>query len=370
VSFRYQAAINKPGFNPLGTQTSVSGVQYSGLWNLSSQANAQGAGTWPTPPIPRNLYSWGENLYGQLGLGNRTYYSSPKQVGSLTDWAVVSSGISGFHNIAVKSDGTLWAWGRGATGRLGLNLGAYGTASYSSPKQVGSLTSWLTVSAGYDFSLAVKTNGTLWSWGNAASGQLGLGNQSTKSSPNQIGALTDWLSVAAGYFWSLATKTDGTLWAWGGNGQGQLGLNISYAQSRSSPVQVGSLTTWSKIKCTAGSSFAIKTDGTLWSWGSNSDGNLGLGNTTDYSSPVQVGSLTTWSILGTGRSFAGAIKTDGTLWTWGQNPYGQLGDGTRVKKSSPVQIGALTNWLALAGGYASFTSVKRMAHFGLGDTII
>ena len=108
MSFRYQAAINKPGFNPLGTQTSVTGVQYSGLWNLSSQANAQALGTWPIPPQP-HLYAWGTNTYGNLGLGNTTNYSSPKQVGSLTTWLnIATSYWSGY---AVKTDGTLWDWG-------------------------------------------------------------------------------------------------------------------------------------------------------------------------------------------------------------------------------------------------------------------
>ena len=113
MSFRYAAGINKPGFDPL-----AAGVdQYKGIWNISSQANAKGANTWPVPPSPA-LFTWGNNNIGMLGLGNTTYYSSPKQVGSVNNWSKVDGGDS--HSLAVKIDGTLWAWGYNATGQLGL----------------------------------------------------------------------------------------------------------------------------------------------------------------------------------------------------------------------------------------------------------
>ena len=132
----------------------------------------------------------------------------------------------------------------------------------------------------------------MWSWGHSSYGQLGLGNTTNYSSPKQVGALTTWLNITGGYSYSLATKTDGTLWSWGYNAYGQLGLgNIT---SYSSPKQVGALTTWSKITAGYFHSLTIKTDGTLWSWGFNVFGQLGLGNITYYSSPKQVGALTTW----------------------------------------------------------------------------
>jgi len=236
------------------------------------------------------LWVWGSNSNGQLGLGNTTSYSSPKQLGALTTWASISSSPYSKLNFAITTSGTLYGWGQNANGQLGLG----NTTAYSSPKQVGALTNWLKVAGGAYFTLAVKTDGTLWSWGNSAYGQLGLGNTTQYNSPKQVGALTAWLNISANYGSSLAIKTDGTIWGWGLNNYGQLGLGD--ATSRSSPVQIGALTNWSTVS-TSGvdqGGMATKTDGTLWGWGRNQDGQLGLGNTTDYSSPKQVGSSTTW----------------------------------------------------------------------------
>jgi alpha-tubulin suppressor-like RCC1 family protein len=308
--------------------------------------SAIAAGTWPTPPSP-HLYAWGSNASGQLGLGNITFYSSPKQVGSLTVWSTIANGGNFF--AVIKTDGSLWTWGNNAFGQLGQG----NITKYSSPKQVGALTNWLKVSAGYGFFLAVKTDNTLWSWGKNSQGQLGLGNITFYSSPMQVGSLTNWLSIScSGYSSALAVKTDGTLWSWGWNNGGQLGLGD--ITNRSSPVQVGGLTSWSKVTIgSTGSSFAIKTDGTLWSWGTNSYGQLGLSNITNYSSPKQIGALTSWNNVSGSSGFTSAIKTDGTLWSWGYNANGGLGLGNITYYSSPKQVGSLTNWLILSTGYSS-----------------
>ena len=165
-----------------------------------------------------------------------------------------------------------------------------------------------------------------------------------RSSPKQVGALTTWLNVACGRYQTVAVKTDGTLWSWGRNHYGQLGQNISYTIDRSSPTQVGALTTWLNVSCGKYFCIATKTDGTLWTWGSNSYGELGQENTALRSSPVQVGALTAWLNISGGDYHAIATKTNGTLWAWGLNSSGQLGQKNTVNKSSPVQIGALTTW--------------------------
>jgi len=283
------------------------------------------------------IWTWGSNNYGQLGDNTIVNKSSPIQVGALTTWSVVSCHLSNFCH-AIKTDGTLWAWGRNNYGNFGDNT----TVNKSSPVQIGALTNWSKISSSIGV-IATKTDGTLWGWGRNGQGQLGLNSYSNVASPTQIGALTTWSVVSTGGLHSLAIKTDGTLWAWGYNGFGQLGINNTV--SRSSPVQVGALTTWSAVSGGAYFTLALKTDGTIWSWGLGSNGQLGAGGGgAGYyrSSPVQIGALTTWSKIETGGRTGAAIKTDGTLWTWGYNDFGEVGDNSATNKSSPVQIGAST----------------------------
>ena len=290
------------------------------------------------------LYVWGLNTTnGQLGDGTTINRSSPVQVGSLTTWSKGAVGESFTH--AIKTDGTLWGWGRNNVGAVGD-----GTVVFkSSPVQIGALTTWYQVAASAIGSAAIKTDGTLWIWGGDSNGALGQNTENiNKSSPVQIGALTTWYQVAAGDSHFGAIKTDGTLWMWGANSQGNLGQNNIIA--RSSPVQVGSLTNWSNITCGTNHSGAIKTDGTLWTWGRNHLGQLGDNTIISRSSPVQVGALTNWSQISSGRYHHVSIKTDGTTWTWGDNGAGELGDGTSINRSSPIQVGALTNWLSVARG--------------------
>ena len=305
-----------------------------------------------------NLWAWGSNYYGKLGLGNTTSRSSPVQVGTTSTWSSVEYNRGGTHTLATKTDGTLWAWGENLSGQLGLA----NTTARSSPVQVGALTTWSKVCCGLYNTAAIKTDGTLWTWGNNRGGQLGIGNIVYKSSPVQVGALTTWSKVSCGKAVTAAIKTDGTLWTWGDNNYGQLGLGNT--TNRSSPVQVGTLTTWSKVHATGCHILAIKTDGTLWSWGANVYGQLGHGNFTNLSSPVQVGVLTTWSkISGAGGVYlsyynyiqgnSAAITTGGTLWTWGYcGTYGILGRNNTQGASKPTQVGALTTWskINLSGG--------------------
>ena len=305
------------------------------------------------------LYAWGENFWGEMGVDNRVKYSSPVQVGALTNWRQVSCGYRRTTS-AIKTDGTLWTWGYNGPGALGVNVPNI-NVHYSSPVQVGSLNNWKRVTSGWYQAAAIKTNGTLWMWGDNFNGvgNLGTGVNTRVyySSPVQVGSLTNWRQVELGCYSTLAIKTDGTLWVWGRNDEGALGLNNQ--ANYSSPVQVGALTNWKQISTFAYHVAAVKTDGTLWTWGYNSNGELGLNNIIRYSSPVQVGSLTTWKSVSASAYNTFALKTDGTLWAWGQNYDGQLGLGDTIDRSSPVQIGSMTNWKTAACGYTpGYVAIK------------
>ena len=189
---------------------------------------------------------------------------------------------------------------------------------------------------------------TMFMWGRNTQGNLGQNNRTDYSSPVQVTGTT-WSRMKSDGYATLANKVDGTLWAWGDNNKGQLGQNSPSNGDRSSPVQIGSDTTWSKVEASYTGAFGIKTDGTLWGWGDNEYGQGGHNNQTEYSSPVQIPG-TTWESVGNGTVWmAMATKTDGTLWTWGYNAVGQLGLNDAIKYSSPVQIPG-TNWKALTPG--------------------
>ena len=286
------------------------------------------------------LWSWGYGAQGALGQGDTTDRSSPVQIPGTT-WATTSS--SYYSAFATKTDGTLWAWGRNNHGNLAQN----NTTQYSSPKQIPG-TTWAFAVGSYFAAMAVKTDGTLWAWGNNGSGQLGQNNMVQYSSPVQVPGTTWTNNISSAHGSNItAVKTDGTAWGWGSNTYGQLGLNQGPSQLAgcSSPIQIPG-TTW-KMIVTGRTSLGTKTDGTLWSWGLNNYGNLGLnGAVVAYngriSSPAQIPG-TTWSLGSISMAAGAAIKTDGTLWVWGDGNGGQLGQNSNVRYSSPVQIPG-TEW--------------------------
>ena len=292
------------------------------------------------------LWNWGSNANGQLGDNTVTPSSSPIQtVSGGTNWKSVAG--SNNYNAAIKTDGTLWTWGVNADGQLGDNSV---TPSSSPIQTVSGGTNWKSVTCGIAHNVTIKTDGTLWTWGRNSFGQLGDNTATSRSSPIQtVSGGTIWKSISAGALHTAAIKTNGTLWTWGYNNFGQLGDNT--VTSRSSPIQtVSGGTNWKLVSCYYQQTSAIKTDGTLWTWGRNNFGQLGDNTVTSRSSPIQtVSGGTNWKLVAGGIYHTAAIKTDGTLWTWGNNSSGQLGDNTNTARSSPIQtVSAGTNWKSLA----------------------
>lgn len=286
------------------------------------------------------LWNWGLNTNGQLGDNTTANRSSPVQtITFASNWKSVGAGNNTHYGI--KTDGTLWCWGLNTQGQLGDNT----VTHRSSPVQtVATGTNWKFV-CGSAHVLSLKTDGTLWGWGTNGQGQLGLNNVTNRSSPIQtVTFATNWKQCDAGYQFSGAVKNDGTLWMWGSGGSGKLGNNAT--TNRSSPVQTVTFSSdWKQVACGNAFAGAIKTDGSLWMWGNNAVGQLGTNDLVHRSSPIQtIAYGNNWRQLACGGSYAFATKTDGTLWSWGANSFGYLGDNTNVSKSSPVQVGSLNNW--------------------------
>lgn len=330
--------------------------------NDTGTGPASAASNAVTPLLSGGFYSWGDNNYSQGGLladGTNTNRSSPNQVGGDT-WLSINGGQAAA--VGVDSANRMFAWAMNDRGQLGQNLTYAELNNSLSPDRIGALTTWDHAVTNGTSMYAIKNDGTLWAWGDNTEGQLGINVQTgtdSRSSPIQVGADTDWYQLSTNITLSCcgAIKTDGTLWTWGNNTYGGLGQNDRI--NRSSPVQVGSDTDWSQV-CVSHTVTAIKTDGTLWSWGQGDDGSLGQStpNGVDISSPTQVGALTTWVSVSTFRGHTKAIKNDGTLWTWGYNFHGEQGRNNNIYYSSPVQVGALTNWAYVASCQAHVLSVK------------
>jgi alpha-tubulin suppressor-like RCC1 family protein len=367
----------------------------------------------------QNIYGFGYLQDGVLGDGTAgNNFSSPVQVGGDNNWSFVASENSRAI-FAIKTDGTLWAWGKNNNGRLGLN----DAIDRSSPVQVGAETGWTFAFTDANCSFGVRDGKLFFIGGFSDDGDSGTGvRDGTFSSPIQIGALTNWQKVQHSntHRWACALKTDGTLWTWG-NGTTYYATGQGSTADRSSPVNIGSGVTWIdfSVSHTAGMAVSdanelygwgsrdygaladnvtsgtrttptkttygaagteswlslhahyqgqhgITTDGKLYGWGRGNDGVIGDGFQASRSGAVQIGALTNWSSVSSDTASASiqscvALKTDGTLWAWGSNEfYGQIGQGSLDETSynSPVQVGSETNW-----GQVDGNRVNQMALF-------
>ena len=351
-------------YGQLGTgnvNNKSSPIQITGKWNSVGGHRFGGTGV----REDGTLWTWGLNTDGQLGLNNRTVKYDPAQVGTDTDWATATQS-DGKDQYFIKTDGTMYAVGYNQNARLGISETTH--TRISSPVQMPG-TTWKWVMSAGAGAHAIKTDGTLWGWGMGTDGRIGINDAENYSSPKQLPG-TDWAWVSESEVITIATRTDGTLWTWGQN-SGYGGLGHNNRTNYSSPRQIPG--TWSYAENNQIASqneqvcAAIKGDGTLWMWGYNHTGALGQNSPMpagSRSSPVQVGTETTWNGIEIGGTDPTVIasKSDGTLWAWGFAGEGRFGTNNNTPQSSPVQIGSGTKWSGdiHAGGGAMFALQKSL----------
>jgi alpha-tubulin suppressor-like RCC1 family protein len=314
-------------------------VQISGLSSIT--AVAAGFGHTLALKNDGTVWSWGNNSNGQLGDGSMASRNTPAQVSGLSSITAVAAGSG--HTVALKNDGTVWTWGNNSNGQLGNGS----STSRNIPAQISGLSSVTAIAAGAGHTVVLKNDGTVWAWGNNSNGQLGDGSATSSIIPVQVKGLSGMsvgivTAIAAGYDHTVVLKNDGTVWAWGNNATGQLG-NGNITPS-STPIQVNGLSGVTALSAGFGHTIALKSDGTVWTWGNNAKGQLGNGFTNgvavDSANPVQVNVAGVTHIAAGHEGSAvltGVLKGDGTVWAWGSNSNGQLGNGLAVDSANPVQ---------------------------------
>ncbi len=289
------------------------------------------------------LWCWGSIGNGQLGTGDINQKNSPaRESSNATNWLSVSANNS--HTCAIKNDGSLWCWGAGGQGQLG----AGNTTSRSYPvRESSNATNWVSVSNGGSHACALKNNASLWCWGVGTQGQLGTGNTGQQTSPTrEVSNATNWANVSAGNSYTCAVKNDGSLWCWGTGGSGRLGTGDNNQQN--SPIrEISNANNWSHVSAGNAHTCAVKSDGSLWCWGYNYYGGLGIGNTDQKSSPTrEISNANDWNSVSTGAYHTCAIKTDSSLWCWGFGSNGQLGAGNTIDQNRPTREASnATDWI-------------------------
>jgi alpha-tubulin suppressor-like RCC1 family protein len=321
------------GSDPSDANAHPTPAQVSGLTGVMAIAGGNSSGHILALKNDGTVWAWGLNKEGELGNGTTSFYDAnptPLQVSGLTGVTAVAAGSG--HSIALKNDGTVWAWGGNFAGQLGDGT----NNSRTIPVQVSGLTGVTAIAAGNHYSIALKNDGTVWMWG---SSYYAYG-----VTPFQVSGLTGVTAIAGGYEHTLALKNDGTVWAWGRNTGGELGVEV-YVHESYTPVQTSGLNGVTAIEAGYQHSIALKNDGTVWAWGWNGCGQLGfeqgVGGWTSYT-PVQVSGMSSATAIAAGHCHSIALKNDGTVWAWGDNWRGQLGVVTPYSSSStPVEVSGL-----------------------------
>lgn len=327
----------------LGDGTNVTRVTPVQIGDLTDVAQVSG-GDHHTLILRSEGTVWasGWNGHGQLGDGTITSRNTLVQVTGLTDVKQIAG--NGYHSLALKSDGTVWAWGFNYNGQLGDGT----LTDRTTPVQVSGLTGVVQISAGNWFSLALKSDGTVWAWGSDLRCELGSGSWGgNRTVPGQVTRLTGVVQIAAGGWHSLAIRSDGTVWGWGYNESGQLGEQGTFDVTE--PAWIPGMKGVVQVAAGAYHSLFLKSNGTVWGLGDNRHGQLGEGTTSsDRWVPVQAVDLTDVEQIACGDFHSLAMRSNGTVRTWGDNRFGQLGDGTTTNHSTPVSVSELTGVVQIA----------------------
>jgi alpha-tubulin suppressor-like RCC1 family protein len=297
------------------------------------------------------MVAWGSNNYGQLGEGTASWINNPMPVVQGASGVVSAVTAGSYHTLALESGGTVLAWGLNASGQLGIGT----TTQGNSPAAVPGLSGVMAVGAGAAHSLAINADGTVLAWGSNTNGQLGDGTTTQSNSPVTVQGLSGAIAVKAGAAHSVALKSNGTMVAWGSNSYGQLGDGTTTQRNIQTLVQgisgISGVSGVSGVIAAATGDYhtmALKADGTVMSWGSNDSGQLGDGTTTQRANPVQVSGLGGVIAIAAGSNYSLALKSDGTVWSWGAGAA--LGDASVAQRNSPAQIPGLSGVVAVAAG--------------------
>ncbi|TGE21966.1 T9SS type A sorting domain-containing protein [Hymenobacter aquaticus] len=317
-----------------------------------------------------SLWSWGDNRYGQLGYAtpNAARNAVPAQVpppasaAAGTKWASFAVGSN--YALALRTDGSLWVWG--------LDFGNYGTGTTSSvggpapvrvpePATAAAGTTWTQVAVGNSHNVALRSDGTLWAWGLNSSGEVGDGTTTRRPTPIRIPTPataapgTTWTQLSCGASYTLALRSDGTLWGWGSNRFNELSMPLNQGTDlpvppTQVPAPAGAApgTTWVRVVAGSSHSVALRSDNTLWEWGptpSTTTSRL----VRPVPTPSGVAPGTQWTELGAGYGFSAALRSDGTLWGWGTSSIGQLGLGPAISAIVPTQEVTYSQWAHLSG---------------------
>jgi alpha-tubulin suppressor-like RCC1 family protein len=351
------------GFGQLGNNATLADsnapVAVSGSTNVVNVASGDYHGL--AVLSDGTVKAWGRNSDGQLGNGSTTNAAVPVNVSTITNIFAVAAGTG--HSLALRNDGTVWAWGLNANGQLGD--GSTTTRTTAVQVMIGAgnpLTGIVHVAAGGTHSIALRNDGTVWAWGANNRGQLGDGTLTQRANPVQVLnnatglGLTGIISISGGFQHSLACAVDGKTYSWGANGFRQLGDGTITDRNRA--VNVGTADNAAQVAAGQYFSLVLRKDGTVIGWGYNFRGQLGDGTNTNRSTASVAVGLTQVVAIAAGSSHSAAVRHDGTLWTWGLNDKGQLGNGNNNNTNTGAQVASQVDQSSISAGFAFTLTVQ------------